>query len=158
MSEPETPGVRPAREDDVPALHGLLEELHGAPPWDDDDRARAALAALQRTTGRHLLVVEVDSAVAGTLDLIVIPNLTRDLSPYGLLENIVVARAARRRGAGRALIEEAAALATAAGCYKLQLISAAFREAAHHLYAATGFDADVNGYRRYLHDVPHAGP
>lgn len=157
MSGLESSTVRPARPDDVPVLRALLEELHEAPPWRDDDQARTALASLQQMDGRHLLVAEVDSVVAGTLDLTVIPNLTRDLSPYGLLENIVVARTLRRRGAGRALIEEAAEIATAAGCYKLQLISAASREAAHNLYAATGFVAAVNGYRRYLRDVPHAG-
>jgi len=50
------------------------------------------------------------------------------------------------------LLESAIGKAKEAGCYKIQLVSATRRDAAHALYESTGFDADVSGFRRYLID------
>lgn len=143
--------IRPADVEDLGALRALLEELHSEPdPWDDA-RAAAALEAIVRDPRRRLLVAEVDDGEpVGTVDVVVVPNLTRGARPYAVIENVVVARRFRRRGIGRALLDAAVEHARAEGCYKLQLISAARRGEAHALYAAAGFSDAFQGYRRYL--------
>lgn len=148
---PESVEIRPAAAEDLDALRALLEELHGTPdPWDDA-RAAAVLEAILADRRRRLLLAEADGGEpAGTVDVIVVPNLTRGARPYAVIENVVVAARFRRRGIGRALLDAAAAHARAEGCYKLQLISAARRGEAHALYAAAGFSDAFQGYRRYL--------
>jgi GNAT superfamily N-acetyltransferase len=143
--------IRRAGVDDLAALRTLLEELHATPdPWDDA-RAAATLSAIVDDPRRRLLLAEVDGGQpAGTVDVVVVPNLTRGARPYAVVENVVVAARFRRRGIGRALLDAAVAHARAEGCYKLQLISAARRGEAHALYAAAGLSDAFQGYRLYL--------
>jgi ribosomal protein S18 acetylase RimI-like enzyme len=67
-----------------------------------------------------------------------------------LVENVVVAAAARRAGVGRELMRAALDLARRAGCYKVQLLSRADRAAAHAFYESAGFRPTAAGFRAYL--------
>jgi ribosomal protein S18 acetylase RimI-like enzyme len=141
-----------ARASDLEALYGILFHLHGDSPWRESRSAaaNAALRSILADKRRALMIARVNGEAVGTIDVIVSPNLTREVHPFAVIENVVVAPAARRRGIGRRLMEAALDFAQSCGCYKVQLVSANKRDAAHHLYDAIGFDADVSGYRRYL--------
>ncbi len=145
--------LRVAGERDLDDLFTLLSDMHGKPPWEPakDAEAVRVLRRILSDPARRITIASLDGEPAGTLDLMVVPNLTRNLSPWAIVENVVVAERFRRRGVGRLLIDDAIAHATEQGCYKVQLVSARRRDAAHALYEAAGFDAEVNGYRRYLH-------
>jgi GNAT superfamily N-acetyltransferase len=147
-------GIRDARLEDLPELLRLYRQLVARPEEGEDDPARrawiaAAFAAIQTQRGRRLLVAEQGGGLAGTLDLLVTPNLTHGGRPWAIVENVVVDEAARRSGVGRALMHEAERTARAAGCYKIQLLSARRREA-HEFYRALGFEPSAEGFRRYL--------
>jgi GNAT superfamily N-acetyltransferase len=141
-----------ARASDLEALHDMLFHLHGHPPWPEsrNTAAASALGVILADTRRALLIARVDGGAVGTIDVIVSPNLTRDVHPFAVIENVVVVPTARRRGVGRQLMEAAFDFAQSLGCYKVQLVSANKRDAAHHLYDAMGLDAHVSGYRRYF--------
>ncbi len=53
----------------------------------------------------------------------------------------------------RLLVERLLADARAAGCYKVQLLSHKrhSEDGAHAFYRAMGFEAEAEGFRRYLH-------
>jgi ribosomal protein S18 acetylase RimI-like enzyme len=140
--------VRPATETDLPALLALYAELHPSdrPPADPAEVWRQ-IAAQQ---GRTILVAELAGAVVGTVDCVVLPNLTRGGRPFMLVENVVVASAARRGGVGAALMDAAVFLARAAGCYKVQLLSRMTRDASHRFYESCGFQPMAQGFRLYL--------
>lgn len=144
--------IRRARAEDLDALRTVLTPLHDAPPWEvaRDEAATAALREIVSDDRRALFLAFVDGEAAGTLDVIVNLNLTRNCRPFAVIENVVVVPAFRRGGVGRRLMEAGLAFAEQRGCYKAQLVSANKRDAAHHLYRAMGFDAAVAGYRRYL--------
>lgn len=141
--------IRAAGAGDLEVLRALLAELHADDAWDDA-RAGDAFAAILADPRRRLLLALDDGAPAGTVDVVVVPNLTRGARPYAVIENVVVGARFRRRGIGRALMDAAVAHARETGCYKLQLISGGQRGDAHRLYAAAGFGSDYHGYRRYL--------
>lgn len=101
-------------------------------------------------TGRQLLVAEADGAIAGTLDLLIVTNMTHGGAPWAVIENVVVDENARGRGVGRTLIDEAVRRSSDAGCYKIQLLSNKRRTDAHAFYRSTGFEAVAEGFRRYL--------
>jgi GNAT superfamily N-acetyltransferase len=72
---------------------------------------------------RLVLVAEADGRVSATADLIIVPNLTHDASPWAIVENFVVDEQLRGRGVGRALINDIVARAQEAGCYMIRLVS-----------------------------------
>lgn len=143
--------VRPATpHDDVDRVFDLLWQLA---PADDRPAPEALVAAwrgLHAQPGRTLLLAHLGPRLVGTLDTLVVPNLTHGARPFMLVENVVVDEAARRRGVAAALMRAAVDRAQAAGCYKVQLISNLTREEAHRFYESAGFTPSATGYRRYL--------
>ena len=115
------------------------------------DATRTILGDLVGQPGRRLLVAEVDGGrIAGTVDAVVVTNLTHLGRPWAIVENVVVAEDDRRGGIGRALMQEAIAYARERGCYKVQLLSAKHRDQAHEFYQSLGLVAVAEGFRIYL--------
>ena len=85
--------VRRARIDDLPALLDLLDELQeGATPgipWDRGDALWTATVWEEVLTDprRVYIVAEEDERVVGTVDLIIVPNLTHGARPIGFVES-----------------------------------------------------------------------
>lgn len=130
----------------------LLSQLHQEEvqqPANEQLSVTFAEILTSRRT-RAILVACRDDALVGTLDLLVVANITRGGRPWASIENVVVDAACRRQGIGRALLEVAVDLAREAGCSKLQLVSNEQRGPAHELYIRSGFTAPVRGFRRYL--------
>jgi GNAT superfamily N-acetyltransferase len=152
--------VRGARADDLGVLANLLCQLHEGPPWaaGREDEARRILDKIVADPMRALLLGFVDGVPAGTVDVLVARNLTRDLRPFAVVENLIVTPEQREVGLGGKLMREALDFARRFECYKVQLVSANRRDAAHRLYVAMGFHADVSGFRRYLLDVDRSHP
>lgn len=144
------PTIRAATTEDLPAILGLYAELHPDDPVPSPQSVQRAWSAIQAQPGRTILVAEVGAVVVGTTDCAIQANLTRDTRPLMLIENFVVAAAARRTGVGSALLREAVRLAREAGCYKVQLLSRSSRTDAHAFYESQGFKTLAQGYRLYL--------
>ena len=111
---------------------------------DGEQRAFADVLADPR---QRLLVAERGGAVVGSVTLIVVPNLTHDGKPYGIIENVVVREDARRGGIGAALMRAAIAAAREAGCYKVALTSNLRRTDAHSFYEWLGFVTTQRAFR-----------
>ncbi|MBM7774056.1 GNAT superfamily N-acetyltransferase [Actinokineospora baliensis] len=137
-------------EDDPERLFDLLWML--APDDDRPDPARlsAAWNAAVTQAGRAVFLAEAGPDLVGTLDTIVVPNLTRGARPFMLIENVVVRTEYRRRGIASALLEAALARAAEQGCYKVQLLTNSKRADAHLFYEKHGFARSARGYRHYL--------
>ena len=142
--------IREAEADDLPALLRLYGQLGGPGTLPGEFSAREALSAISAQPGMHLLVVEVNGEVAGTVTLVVAPNLTHFARPWAQVENMVVDEELRGQGIGRRLLDRCVELATEAGCYKLQLQSAEHRLDAHRFYESFGFQPSSVGFRLYL--------
>ncbi|MGO9487822.1 MAG: N-acetyltransferase family protein [Solirubrobacteraceae bacterium] len=145
--------VRAANADDLLALLGLYAELTEGTPSaapGDQETSRAALEQVLAQTGRHLLVAVLGGRLVGTADLLIAPNITHRGTPWGIVENVVVASGARRQGAGRALFTEIQRIACGSGCHKLMLLSGKHRPEAHEFYRAVGYQAFSEGFKLYF--------
>jgi len=144
--------VRTAEPRDLAEVLDLYEQLaEGRPAAAPTREAAAHVYEMMRTQpGRTLLVAVVDDAVRGAADVLVVPNLTHDGKPWMIVENVVVETGFRRQGIGRTLMEEVLHRARAAGCYKIQLLSAKGRKESHAFYEDHGFEPLAEGFRRYL--------
>ena len=94
--------IRKAAPADAGALRTLyLHHLTQTTEEKPQDMAvwREKLARFQADPHYHLLVGEVDGAVVSSVTLVIVENLTHDLRPYALIENVVTHRAHRGRPA-----------------------------------------------------------
>lgn len=149
----DSPRIRTAVAEDLPALLDLYRQLAGDRPESQPAGPAAAgpiLARILADPARQLLVADADGRVVGTAEVLVIANLTHGGQPWAIVENVVVAADARRLGVGRALMAHIVEQAREAGCYKIQLLSRAERADAHLFYESLGFARSAVGFRRYL--------
>ena len=84
--------IRTATPSDAEALHDLYHShLTSNPPEEPQDMAiwREKLARFEIDPLYHLLVGEVDGLILSSATLIVIENLTHNMRPYSVIENVV---------------------------------------------------------------------
>jgi GNAT superfamily N-acetyltransferase len=145
--------VRRASQSDLAALLSLYDELAGskltAAPGDRSS-SEPLLAEILADPRRELTVALLDGRLVGTADLLIVPNLTHRGRPWAIVENVIVAAGAQRRGVGQALLGHLIEVARAAGCCKLQLISGKHRTEAHDFYRSMGLVAVAEGFKVYF--------
>jgi ribosomal protein S18 acetylase RimI-like enzyme len=134
------------------AFARLLPQLAPlAPPLD-----QAALAEIIAAPATTLLTARDErDFIVGSLTLVVfrIPG-----GCYARIESVVVDEAARGKGAGAALCQEAIVRARARGADKIDLTSLPARAAANRLYQRLGFQQRAtNVYRLVLRAADHKG-
>ncbi|GEM_PF-3379703 len=105
----------------------------------DPERAEFYFAVVKAAGGEVLVAVEGD-AVIGHLELLLCQEAP-PLGRYGYLETLEVRADRRRRGVGRALVEEAKRITRAAGGSRLETVPE--DDIAAALYMATGFQQGV---------------
>lgn len=140
--------VRPAIEDDLPALVQLMAELdqfYGDPVSDvDEERTAAIRDALFGTTALSRAIVAADGPdLAGLASYSLLwpaAGVTRSL----YLKELYVREAWRRRGIGRQLMEEVQRLAVALSCSRVEWTTDVGNEAARKFYAALGVAASAD--------------
>jgi ribosomal protein S18 acetylase RimI-like enzyme len=86
----------------------------------------------------------------GTLQLTVIPGLSRRGARRAQIEGVRVSRRYRSRGLGAAMIQWAIAESAARQCVLVQLTSDKSRVDAHRFYERLGFAATHEGFKMSL--------
>ncbi|WP_058045349.1 GNAT family N-acetyltransferase [Streptomyces roseifaciens] len=145
--------IRPATTGDVPAIVALLaDDPIGAGREAPGDLApyRTAFDRVDADPHQQLVVAVHDGRVVGTLQLTVIPGLSRAGMTRGLIEGVRVHGDARGSGLGSLLVEWALDAARRAGCRMAQLTSDATRVDAHRFYERLGFEASHLGFKYHL--------
>jgi GNAT superfamily N-acetyltransferase len=132
--------VRAVEAGDFTVVTRLLEELGRARvvPETRDECRRLMLDQLADPDAAHLLAEHDGGAVA--MCTLHFRRRLNYVSPEAWIPDLVVTRAARRRGAARALLAEAERLARERGCWNLTLESGYGRTEAHALYGALGME------------------
>jgi GNAT superfamily N-acetyltransferase len=122
--------VRPARPTDAAAIARVAAAL-GYPPAGE-----APLAAVLASGDHHVLVAEAEGAVVGWAHVFVARRVAS--AAFAELGGLAVEPAARRQGAGRALVAAAGAWARQRGVARLRVRVDGRREEAHAFYEALG--------------------
>ncbi|MFZ4291591.1 GNAT family N-acetyltransferase [Streptomyces cellulosae] len=145
--------IRPATADDVPAIVTMLaDDPLGAQRESPDDLAPylTALERLRADPNQHLVVAVQDGWVVGTLQLTIIPGLSRRGATRSLIEAVRIHADARGGGLGGRLIEWAIDTSRREGCQLVQLTSDNTRTDAHRFYERLGFTASHVGFKLAL--------
>jgi len=135
--------IRKARASDSQALSELyLRHLTKFPPEETQDmeKWKKLISEFEADDNYHLLVAEENGAVVSSVTLVIIPNLTHNLRPYAVMENVVTHADFRGRGYASALIQRAREIAISAECYKIMLLTGSKKESTLSFYEKNGFD------------------
>ena len=133
--------IRIAVKSDLPQIFELYQELNPDDPAIDEDMA---ISIWEKATsgGVSYFVADHNGIITATCYIAIIPNITRQCSPIGYIENVITKAGYRRLGIGRKLLNQTIEYAKAQGCYKVVLLSGIRRAEAHQFYESIGFDGN----------------
>jgi GNAT superfamily N-acetyltransferase len=140
---------RDARREDVPSIVALLADdmLGASRETAPDDAYLAAFDRIAADANNRLIVAEIDGHIAGTMQLTLLPGLSRHGMLRAQIEAVRVAAGQRGQGLGRTMIEWAVEQARGHGCGLVQLTSDKRRPDAIRFYEAMGFTASHEGLK-----------
>ncbi|MER5909763.1 GNAT family N-acetyltransferase [Streptomyces sp. NPDC001982] len=145
--------IRAAVADDIPAIVGMLaNDPLGVRRESPDDLTPylTALKRLEADPNQHLVVAVRESRVIGTLQLTIIPGLSRRGATRSIIEAVRIHADERGSGLGTRLIEWAIDESRRLDCQLVQLTSDTSRTDAHRFYERLGFTASHVGFKLQL--------
>ncbi|CAL9274974.1 MULTISPECIES: GNAT family N-acetyltransferase [Streptomyces] len=145
--------IRPLTENDLPAVVAMLADDPLGAQRESPDDLSPYLAALERLSGdpnQHLVVAVRGSRVVGTLQLTIVPGLSRRGAVRSIIEGVRIHADERGSGLGTQLIEWAVDESRRQGCHLVQLTSDKTRSDAHRFYERLGFSASHTGFKLQL--------
>lgn len=145
--------VRRATREDVPAIVAMLaDDPLGASREDlaDDTAYLDAFERIDADPAHQLVVLDDDGTVVGTLQLTLLPGLSRRGALRAQVEAVRVASTHRGRRLGEQLVGWAVEEARSRGAVIVQLTTDASRTEAHRFYERLGFVASHVGMKLSL--------
>ncbi|MFE7415387.1 GNAT family N-acetyltransferase [Streptomyces laurentii] len=145
--------IRPAVHADLPAIVAMLADdplgvLRESP--DDLTPYTDAFDRLDGDPHQHVIVAVRADRIVGTLQLTIIPGLSRRGMTRSVIEGVRVHADERGSGLGTQLIEWAVETSRAQGCGLVQLTSDVTRTDAHRFYERLGFEPSHLGFKLNL--------
>ncbi|WP_328504938.1 GNAT family N-acetyltransferase [Streptomyces sp. NBC_00457] len=145
--------IRPATKDDVPAIVAMLADDPLGAQRESPDDLTPYLTALERLSAdpnQHVVVAVRESRIVGTLQLTIIPGLSRKGATRSIIEAVRIHADERGSGLGTQLIQWAVDESRRQDCQLAQLTSDASRTDAHRFYERLGFEASHVGFKLTL--------
>ncbi|MFC8695966.1 GNAT family N-acetyltransferase [Streptomyces parvus] len=145
--------IRPAIPDDLPAVVAMLaDDPLGAQRESPDDLTpyQVAFQRLADDANQHVVVAVRGERVVGTLQLTIIPGLSRRGATRSIIEGVRIHGDERGSGLGTQLIQWAVDESRRQNCQLVQLTSDTTREDAHRFYERLGFTASHVGFKLAL--------
>ncbi|WP_341257129.1 MULTISPECIES: GNAT family N-acetyltransferase [Gordonia] len=134
---------------DVPAIVALLadDEIGRTREDAEVEQYEAAFDVVARDSAHYLAVVRDDERIVATMQLTVIPGLSRGGTTRLQIEGLRVAQAERSQGLGSAMLDWARAHGSAHGARLVQVATDEARDRARAFYARAGFRSDHVGLK-----------
>lgn len=143
--------VREIRENELQQLLRLYLHLHEDSVPEMDSRLESVWSSIIQDPDHHIFVREEDGNLAASCVCVIVPNLTRNIRPYALIENVVTHPDYRKRGFASECLQQAIRTAESADCYKIMLLTGSKDEKVHSFYRNNGFvSTDKTAYTMKL--------
>ena len=139
---------------DAEALHDLYHNhLTATPPTEQQDMA-VWREKIERFSGNplyHLLVGELDGMVISSVTIIIVENLTHNIRPYAVIENVVTHTDFRGKYCATRLMYRASEIAEEYNWYKIMLLTGPKMNSTLHFYENCGFNRnDKTAFIKWL--------
>ena len=133
--------VREVKYDDLDGLMELYLHLHDKSVPEHDDHLRQTWDQILGDDKYHIVVNEIDGKIVSSCTCIIVPNLTRTVRPYALIENVVTHADYRKCGYAGECLAYAKAIADREDCYKLMLMTGSKDPATLRFYERNGYSS-----------------
>ncbi len=133
--------VREVNKDDLDGLLKLYLHLHEKSIPAHNEHLAKTWETILADSKYHIIVKEEDGMLVSSCTCIIVPNLTRDVRPYALIENVVTHAAYRKRGYAGECLSYAKELADRENCYKLMLTTGSKDPATLRFYEQNGYSS-----------------
>jgi L-amino acid N-acyltransferase YncA len=100
---------------------------------------REKIAKFEANPMYNIFVGEVEGRVVSAVTLVIIENLTNNMRPYAIIENVVTHTHFRGKGYASALMRKASDTAENLNCYKIMLLTGSKKESTLAFYENCGF-------------------
>jgi len=117
----------------------------------DKIKAYSLLKEMIEDKDYDILIALEDGLVVSSVTLLIVKNLTHNLRPYAIIENVVTHEKYRKKGYARALIQEACNTAEKKNCYKITLTTGLKDPEVLKFYENCGFNRnDKTAFVKWL--------
>lgn len=116
----------------------------------DINKMREQFSKMEDSETHILLSAIEDNKLVGSVMGIICEELYGECKPFLLVENMIVDKNCRRKGAGKALLTELEKVAKQKNCTQMILVTESERSDACWFYEAYGFQLNNKGYKKKL--------
>jgi len=99
----------------------------------------------------HIIVNEIDNKIVSSCVCVIIPNLTRNIRPYAIIENVVTHKDYRGKGYATQCLDFAKRIAINDNCYKMMLLTGSKDDKTLNFYTNAGYNSsDKTAFIQWL--------
>ena len=133
--------IRELQAQDFESLLQLYTHLHEKSVPESSPRRDALRDRILSDPDHHIIVAEEDGKIVSSCVCVIVPNLTHELRPYALIENVVTHADYRKCGYAGECLAYAKAIADRENCYKLMLMTGSKDPATLRFYERNGYSS-----------------
>ena len=134
--------VREAVKEDLDELLNLYLFLHEKNIPENSEHLENTWKTIIEDINHHIVVNEVNGKIVSSCVCIIVPNLTRNIRPYALIENVVTNEGYRGKGYVTECLNYAKEIAIKNNCYKMMLLTGTKNENTLTFYKSAGYNSD----------------
>jgi len=143
--------VREIREDELNELLQLYLFLHEETVPEMTKHLKDTWCSIMMDKNHYIIVNEVDGSIVSSCVCVVVPNLTRSIRPYALIENVVTHTDHRGKGYATECLNYAKDIAVRENCYKMMLLTGSKEEKTLRFYSNAGYNSsDKTAFIQWL--------
>ena len=134
--------VREAVKEDLDELLNLYLFLHEKNIPKKSEYLENTWKTIIEDINHHIVVKEINGKIVSSCVCVIVPNLTRNIRPYALIENVVTNEEYCGKGYATECLNYAKEIAIKNNCYKMMLLTGTKNENTLAFYKSAGYNSD----------------
>ncbi len=132
--------IREVRQEDLEEVLKLYLHLHEKSVPEQSKLLTDTWNQIIEDKNHHIIVKVVDEKIVSSCVCVIIPNLTRNVRPYALIENVVTHSDYREHGYATECLKFAKSIAEKNNCFKVMLLTGAKDQKTLDFYENAGYN------------------
>lgn len=132
--------IREVRQEDLEEVLKLYLHLHEKSVPEQSKLLTDTWNQIIADKNHHIIVKVVDERIVSSCVCVIIPNLTRKVRPYALIENVVTHSDYRGHGYATECLKFAKSIAEKNNCFKVMLLTGAKDQKTLDFYENAGYN------------------